>query len=158
MSMYKEIIYKDKKLTFKCSAGTDILFKRMFKTDLDLVYKAAITGIDPNLNVQELMDQVADLKNGDKTDPERLKKGLEILKNHKDFLDTSAKLVEFVKEFAFITYTEAKYEPKEVSQHLTTEEFVLWLLELDEGFFRSNTKAFQDFYNENIHQTSEIKN
>ena len=30
MSMYKEIIYKDKKYCFKCSAGTDILFKRMF--------------------------------------------------------------------------------------------------------------------------------
>jgi hypothetical protein len=35
---------------------------------------------------------------------------------------------------------------------------VFWLMEIDEGFFRSNTNEFQNFYTENIHQTSEPKN
>lgn len=158
MSMYKEIIYKDKKYCFKCSAGTDILFKRMFKTDLDVVYKAAVMGIDPNMNIKELMDTVSEIKNGDPKDPERIQKGLNFMKEHMDFLDTTAKLVEFVKEFAFITYLEANNDPKEVAKHLNTEEYVMWLMELDEGFFRSNTTEFQNFYNDNIHQSSVIKN
>lgn len=158
MSMYKEIIYKDKKYCFKCSAGTDILFKRMFKTDLDAVYKAAVMGIDPNMNVKELMDTVSEIRSGDPKDPERITKGLNLLKDHMDFLDTTAKLIEFVKEFAFITYTEANYDPKEVGKHLTTDDYVFWLMELDEGFFRTNTAEFQNFYNDNIHQTSEPKN
>lgn len=158
MSMYKKIIYKDKEYTFKCSAGTDILFKRMFKVDLDSVYKAAVMGIDPNMDVSELMAQANEIKSGDPKDPKRIKKGLYLVKNHMEFLDTSAKLVEFVKEFAYITYLEAKYEPKEVSKYLNTDEYVFWLMDIDEGFFRSNTQVFQSFYSENIHQTSEPKN
>lgn len=158
MSMYKKIIYKDKEYTFKCSAGTEILFKRMFKTDLDSVYKAAVMGIDPTLNVGELMETANELRSGDKNDAKRIQKGLMFLKEHKDFLDTSAKLVEFCKEFAFITYLEAKHDPKEVGKYLNMDEYVYWLMEIDEGFFRSNTQTFQNFYNDNIHQTSEIKN
>lgn len=158
MSMYKKIIYKDKEYTFKCSAGTDILFKRMFKMDLDSVYKAAVIGIDPTTDVKKLMDQVNEIRSGDPKDPERIQKGLQLVKEHSEFLDTTARLIEFVKEFAFITYLEAKYEPKEVSKYLNTDEFVCWLLEFDEGFFRTNTATFQNFYNDNIHQTSEAKN
>lgn len=158
MSMYKKIIYKDKEYTFKCSAGTDILFKRMFKVDLDSVYKAAVMGIDPSTDVANLMNEVNEIRNGDPKDPARLQKGLNFVKDHMEFLDTTARLVEFVKEFAYITYLEAKYEPKEIAKYLTTDEFVFWLMEIDEGFFRSNTNEFQNFYTENIHQNSEPKN
>lgn len=158
MSMYKEIIYNDKKYTFRCSAGTDILFKRMFKVDLDSLYKAVMTGIDPNLDLNELMNTVNEIRSGDKTDPARIQKGLDLVKNHMEFLDTTAKLIEFVKQFAYVTYCEANYDVKEVGKHLNTDEFVFWLMELDEGFFRTNTAEFQNFYTENIHQTSEVKN
>lgn len=158
MSMYKKIIYKDKEYTFKCSAGTDILFKRMFKVDLDSVYKAAVMGIDPSTDVANLMNEVNEIRNGDPKDPARIQKGLNFVKDHLEFLDTTSRLVEFVKEFAYITYLEAKYEPKEISKYLNTDEFVFWLMNIDEGFFRSNTNVFQNFYTENIHQTSEPKN
>lgn len=158
MSMYKKIIYKDKEYTFKCSAGTDILFKRMFKVDLDSVYKAAVMGIDPNMDVQNLMNEVNEIRNGDRKDPKTIQKGLDLVKNHMEFLDTTSRLIEFIKEFAYITYLEAKYEPKEISKYLNTDEYVFWLMEIDEGFFRSNTSEFQTFYTDNIHQNSEPKN
>lgn len=158
MSVYKKIIYNDKEYTFKCSAGTDILFKRLFKTDLDAVYKGAVLGIDPNIDIKELMDQARALREGDKKDPEVIRKGLELVKNNLGFLDTTARLIEFVKEFAYITYLEAKYDPKEVSKYLTVEEFTFWLMEMDEPFFRTNSGVFQSFYTENIHQNSTPKN
>ena len=158
MSVFKRITYKDQEYSFKCSAGTDLLFKRLFKTDLDAMYKGAVLGIDPDMDVKELMDQVTELRSGKKNDPEVIKKGLELVKNNAGFLDATARLTEFIKEFAFVTYLEAKYEPKEIMKYLNVEEFTIWLLSMDERFFKENATAFQNFYTENIHQTSEPKN
>lgn len=158
MSMYKEIIYNDKKYLFKCSGGTDMLFKRMFGVDLDMVYTATVNDLTVDADVPELLKTAKELRNRKDDDPEKIRGAVEFLSKNKNVLGLSSRLIEFTKEFAFITYLEANHEPKEIAKYLNSEEFVYWLMNFPASFFREHVDTFRDFYQENIHQTSKPKN
>ena len=164
MSMYKEIIYEGKTYTFKASAGTDMLYKRMFGKDLDVVYKNifdSVENVDP-LKIIQLKKMVEEKKKtlSDeelKKDQEFINMGISLIKDQ-GAIELTMQMVNFVKTFAFITHLEATHEPREINKYLREEEFVAWLMEFDERFFRENVNIFRDIYQENIKQTSTLKN
>lgn len=163
MSMYKQIVFNDKMYTFKVSAGTEILYKRFWGQDLDAAFKSTISGIidgdgaDLAVNVNELMETIKEIQNMENTNPEKVRRGLEIWSKYSGLLEMKTKKVEFTKKFAFIAAMEAEHEPAEIDKYLTNAAFTAWLMSFDEQFFQNNADTFAAFYFENFNHTSTPK-
>lgn len=163
MSMYKEIIFNDQKYSFKVSAGTEILYKRFWGQELDEAFKQMIGGIIDGDNVQiadelkTLMTTVTEIQKMNDSDPEKIRRGLEIWSKYSGLLSLKTKKVEFSKKFGYITAMEAEHEPADIDKYLTNSAFTAWLMTINEQFFQDNADAFASFYLENFNHTSTPK-
>ena len=157
MGMYRTITYDGKNYNFKASAGTDLLYKRLFKVDLDVVFKNTFMGLG-DIDASQVLKEAMEVRELPNDDPEKIRKGLELISANPEIFNMRSKFVEFAKSFGFITYLEANNEPKDINKYLTVEEYTLFLMGFDGKFFSENTDVFRSLYEENMSQGSTAKN
>ena len=163
MSMLKNIVFNDKEYKFKVSAGTEILFKRFWGVDLDVEFKKTIAGFGDDVpevikhDLNNLMTTVQEIQSMDNSDPEKIRRGLDIWQKCGDLLTMKQKRTEFCKKFAYIAALEAAHDPEDIDQYLTNAKFTAWLMGIDNEFFTQKGDEILSMYFGNFAHTSKPK-
>lgn len=150
------ITENEKEYKFTASAVTNILYKRLFGIDPENYFRTRAAMLnDPK--TKEGLKKAQEVATLPENDPRRLEISTELADN-KAIFELAESLAEFAKQYGFICFVQANTEAKDVFKTLTMENYILWLLDFDEGFFKVNSGRIKQLHDDNNRQTVKRKN
>lgn len=153
--MKKTIVLNDTEMTFKSSAATNILYKRAFKEDV-LVKIAAYT---KNLKeLKSIQEKVKAVREDTTKSKEEILATMQELMQSDAFTASTAFTSETLPRLAFIMYLEANTDPKDIFSKLTEEDYLSWLLTIEQNDLLSVTGQIMEIWQAGTKTTSLPKN
>ena len=154
--MYMTITEGNQEYKFKASAVTNILYKRMFGSDPTQIFQARAKKLnDPKMKAD--LQKVIEISSLPEDDPKRLEVASEVAENTQIF-ELAQSLSDFSKQYGYITFVKANNDPKDVNKKLNVEDYTVWLMQFDDGFFKVHSSKFKDLYDKNGRASSVPKN
>lgn len=156
MNMTITITENEKEYKFTASAVTNILYKRLFGIDPENYFRGRAEMLrDPR--TREDLKKAKEVATLPEDDPKRLEISTELADNANIF-DLANGLTEFAKQYGFICYVQANTPAQEVFKTLTMENYILWLLDFDEGFFKTHAGEIKQLHDGNNRTDVKRKN
>lgn len=149
--MIKTIVFGEKEEKFKASAATSILYKRLFKEEV----QERLTEYSKNTKeIRKLQAELLAVRALEDSEEKQEK-----------MQDISTKLLplnsfveDFVPKFAYITWLEANCTNGEVFTKLTEADFFAWLMEHESKDFTTISKDLLELWTENAKPSVKAKN
>lgn len=150
----------DKEYKFRASGATKILYKRLFGEDPDKFWMIFQDQLKENMTPED-QNRILEVAKLDEKDPKRIAVttavSMEML-NRPEMADNTLSLFEFAKQYAYIAFVEANNDPKDVGKILSIENYILFLMQFDESFFREHFAEIKEMFESNSKVTSKRKN
>lgn len=152
--MEKTIKVGEREMAFKSSAATNILYKRAFHEDI----LVKLTAYTKNLkDMTRLKEEVDSLKESGKTD-EQIMAELNVIMQSETYLATQSFSSETLPKLAYIMFLEANEKIGNIFTKLNEENYLAWLMELDQDGLLEVTGEVMDIWQSGARTHSKIKN
>ena len=152
--MERTIRVGEREMAFKSSAATNILYKRAFHEDI----LVKLTAYTKNLkDMTRLKEEVDSLKESGKTD-EQIMAELNVIMQSETYLATQSFSSETLPKLAYIMFLEANEKIGNIFTKLNEENYLAWLMELDQDGLLEVTGEVMDIWQSGARTHSKIKN
>lgn len=152
--MERTIRVGEREMAFKSSAATNILYKRAFHEDI----LVKLTAYTKNLkDMTRLKEEVDSLKESGKTD-EQIMAELNVIMQSETYLATQSFSSETLPKLAYIMFLEANEKIGNIFTKLNEENYLAWLMELDQDGLLTVTGEVMDVWQSGARTHSKIKN
>ena len=148
--MYKTIEIEGKNVDFKCTAGTQFNYKRLFGKSLmdEFVKRTKLLR-----EMEKAQKKAEELKEKNDTDAY-----IDFLADDTSAQDLIAFTTELIPQLAFVMYLEANYETREVYRNLNQEAFYEWLCNYDANTLLAHAGDFIGLWSGSNKTYSKLKN
>lgn len=153
--MEKTIQIGNKEVSFKSSAATNILYKRAFGEDI-LVKLSSYT---KNLKeLKRMKDEVDKVKKDETKTDEEILEAMNTMMSSEAFGITQTFANETLPRLAYVMFAEANYKVDEVFKKMNEENYLAWLMTIDQDELLDLTGQVMDIWQAGARTHSKQKN
>ena len=150
--MYKKINIDGKSVDFKCSAATNILYKRLFGKSLSTEIASMATLSSSAYKMIEKLNKLQENKE------ENNEKILDLLAENTSIVDLTDRTEKIGPQMAYIMWLEANKPQRELFQSLTEEAYILWLTSFEKGDMSNVYTELMNLWTDTNKTNSNLKN
>ena len=153
--MLKTVTVGEKELKFKSSAATNILYKKMFGIDILIEFSEYAKN---SKELRMMKEKINELRKDESKKPEEILEAMNNLMNSDAYKLSAAFQSETLPRLAFIMYLEANESVETLFKKLTEEQYLFWLLGIDQDELLAVTGQVMDIWTSGTRNTSKEKN
>lgn len=153
--MEKTLEINGKEIKFKASAATNIFYKRAFKDDIVIRLSSYTKNIK---KLQAIKNKVDALKADNTRSKEEVASEMAELVSSDVFEEISSFSSETLPRLAYIMFLEANTEANSIFSKLNEENYLLWLMGIDEEELLNITSEVMEIWRGGAKNTSTAKN
>lgn len=149
--MIKTILLGEKEEKFKASAATSILFRRLFKEDIQAILADYSKNTKEIRKLQEDLAAVRELPDSDE-------KSAKLEEITAKFMPLNDFVADFFPKFAYITWLEANHAAADLFKKLTEQDYFEWLMKYEAKDFTMIVGELLNLWTENSRTAVKSKN
>lgn len=150
--MYKKINIDGNSVDFKCSAATNILYKRLFGKSLSTEIASMAT---LSSSAYKMIEELNKLQENKEENNEKI---LDLLAENTSIVDLTDRTEKIGPQMAYIMWLEANKPQRELFQRLTEEAYILWLTSFEKGDMNNVYTELMNLWTDTNKTNSNLKN